>query len=165
MAEQFLTLFFGSNSGAFLTHYLQVTLNLLMPYLLILRLQVLLSKLGRHTLGKCCLNIKKLEDVDLLILTEIVRTGWNSMLKRYGEDGCSSKDGKHDPAFESSNSIKCKEIANEDSPSLSQSSNKRSSKGEFENESRTKKFKVDKGKNVNVDIKPTFRDPANFRST
>ena len=39
----------------------------------------LLEKLGKHTTGKSCLYIKKLEDVDLEILKELVRQSYAHM--------------------------------------------------------------------------------------
>ena len=37
------------------------------------RQRALLKKLGKHTTGKCCLHIKRLSDVDLQVLEELVR--------------------------------------------------------------------------------------------
>ena len=39
----------------------------------------LLSKLGKHTLGKSCLYIKKLADVDLEVLKELVAKSVSAM--------------------------------------------------------------------------------------
>jgi hypothetical protein len=36
----------------------------------------LLSRLGKHSTGKSCLHIKKLEDVDLDVLKELVQKPW-----------------------------------------------------------------------------------------
>ena len=36
----------------------------------------LLQKLGKHRLGKWCLYINKLADVDLVVLEELIRTGY-----------------------------------------------------------------------------------------
>lgn len=36
----------------------------------------LLAKLGKHRVGKGCLYINKLEDVDLAVLRELIRRGW-----------------------------------------------------------------------------------------
>lgn len=43
----------------------------------------LLSKLGKHKLGKSCLYINRLEDVDLEILNELIKTGYKAMKRRY----------------------------------------------------------------------------------
>lgn len=45
--------------------------------------QARLKKLGKHKLGKSCLYIKKLEDVDQDILTEIIEDSVNTMINRY----------------------------------------------------------------------------------
>ncbi len=37
------------------------------------RYQTLLKKLGRHSTGKCCLYIKRLSDVDIEVLTELIQ--------------------------------------------------------------------------------------------
>ena len=42
-----------------------------------------LSRLGRHRLGKCCLYINKLADVDLAVLEEIVGDGVARMRATY----------------------------------------------------------------------------------
>lgn len=36
----------------------------------------LLEKLGKHRVGKGCLYVNKLEDVDLGVLRELIRRGW-----------------------------------------------------------------------------------------
>ena len=38
----------------------------------------LLERLGPHTTGKGCLYVKRLEDVDLEVLTELVRRAWEA---------------------------------------------------------------------------------------
>lgn len=38
--------------------------------------QDLLDKLGKHRLGKGCLYINKLEDVDIGVLRQLIRRGW-----------------------------------------------------------------------------------------
>ncbi len=43
----------------------------------------LLNKLGKHTLGKSCLYIKNLDDVDLEVLHKIISTAWTMMKQRY----------------------------------------------------------------------------------
>ena len=44
----------------------------------------LLGKLGKHTLGKGCLYIKKLGDVDTKVLTKIVTNSVRQMKQSYG---------------------------------------------------------------------------------
>ncbi len=48
--------------------------------------EALLKRLGRHTTGKSCLYIKKLEDVDLDVLRQLVRESFARMSK--GPHGC-----------------------------------------------------------------------------
>ncbi len=43
----------------------------------------LFALLGKHTTGKSCLYIKKLDDVDLVVLEKLVRLSWDSMNERY----------------------------------------------------------------------------------
>lgn len=43
----------------------------------------LLKKLGPHKLGKSCLYIKKLEDIDLNVLEQLVKAGLADLKKRY----------------------------------------------------------------------------------
>ena len=38
----------------------------------------LLARLGKHKIGKCCLYINKLADVDLAVLEEIVRRSYEA---------------------------------------------------------------------------------------
>jgi hypothetical protein len=45
----------------------------------------LLAGLGKFKHGKSCLNIKKLDDVDLGVLREIVVRSWDFMQEKYGE--------------------------------------------------------------------------------
>lgn len=42
-----------------------------------------LSRLGKHKMGKACLNIKRLSDVDTDVLREIVADGFAVMKERY----------------------------------------------------------------------------------
>ncbi len=44
----------------------------------------LLERLGKYKTGKSCLYIKKLEDIDLEILQEIIKADWEYMNERYG---------------------------------------------------------------------------------
>lgn len=43
----------------------------------------LFAKLGKHTTGKSCLYIKRLADVDLAVLEELVSLNWRIMNARY----------------------------------------------------------------------------------
>jgi hypothetical protein len=43
----------------------------------------LLAKLGKHTLGKACLNIKKLTDVDQTVLKQLAVKGAAAVRARY----------------------------------------------------------------------------------
>lgn len=43
--------------------------------------ETLLNKLGKHSLGKSCLYIKKIEDVDLDVLKELVKQSMQHMAK------------------------------------------------------------------------------------
>lgn len=43
-----------------------------------------LAKLGKHKIGKGCIYIKKLADVDLLVLEELVADAYARMKKAYG---------------------------------------------------------------------------------
>ena len=45
----------------------------------------LVPKLGKHTTGKGCLYIKKLADVDLAVLVELVALSWERMNATYPE--------------------------------------------------------------------------------
>jgi hypothetical protein len=47
----------------------------------------LLKKLGKHTMGKGCLYIKKLDDVDREVLTTLVRNSVQEMRERLNELG------------------------------------------------------------------------------
>jgi len=42
-----------------------------------------LSRLGKHKIGKVCLYIKRLSDVDEVVLREIMQKGLDIMAKRY----------------------------------------------------------------------------------
>ena len=44
----------------------------------------LLENLGKYNAWKSCLNIKKLEDIDMKVLEEIVKKGLEVMEERYG---------------------------------------------------------------------------------
>ncbi len=44
----------------------------------------LLAKLGRHKMGKSCLYIRKLEDVDLKVLKQLVTESVDAIKRRYG---------------------------------------------------------------------------------
>lgn len=43
----------------------------------------LLKKLGKYKNGKSCLSIKRLEDVDLQVLEQMIRNGYEYMVKKY----------------------------------------------------------------------------------
>ena len=43
----------------------------------------LLGKLGKHTTGKGCLYIKKLSDVDLVVLEQLIAMSWERMNDQY----------------------------------------------------------------------------------
>lgn len=45
--------------------------------------QKLLSKLGKHRTSVSCLYINKLADVDLAVLEDVVRFGWDEMARMY----------------------------------------------------------------------------------
>lgn len=47
------------------------------------RADELFAKLGKHTTGKSCLYIKKLADVDLAVLEELVALSWRIMNEKY----------------------------------------------------------------------------------
>jgi len=48
------------------------------------RYEALINKLGKHKTGKSCLYIKKLEDIDLDVLEELVKESYNLMTEKYG---------------------------------------------------------------------------------
>jgi hypothetical protein len=43
----------------------------------------LFARLGKHTTGKSCLYIRKLDDVDLAVLERLVQMSWDVMNQRY----------------------------------------------------------------------------------
>ena len=43
----------------------------------------LLEKLGKHRIGKSCLYVNKLSDLDMGVLEEIARRAWREMEKNY----------------------------------------------------------------------------------
>jgi hypothetical protein len=43
----------------------------------------ILARLGPHKTGKSCLYLKRLADVDLAVLEELVRAGYTDMNERY----------------------------------------------------------------------------------
>lgn len=47
------------------------------------RYDALMAKLGKYSTGKSCLYIKRLSDVDLKVLEELIRASWKEMAKRY----------------------------------------------------------------------------------
>ena len=44
-----------------------------------------LARLGKHSLGKSCLYVNKLADIDLAVLEEIVAADWQTMLRLFPE--------------------------------------------------------------------------------
>ncbi|MEX0288966.1 MAG: DUF1801 domain-containing protein [Flavobacteriaceae bacterium] len=47
------------------------------------RYEDLMKKLGKHSTGKSCLYIKRLLDVDMEVLTEIIRSSYEHYNKKY----------------------------------------------------------------------------------
>lgn len=47
-----------------------------------------LARLGKHKMGKACLYINKLADVDMTVLEEIVSDGYQKMVEKYGPSPC-----------------------------------------------------------------------------
>jgi hypothetical protein len=45
-----------------------------------------LARLGKHKLGKSCLYIKRLSDVDAQVLAEIIRAGLSNLANRWPVD-------------------------------------------------------------------------------
>jgi hypothetical protein len=46
--------------------------------------EALLAKLGRHKMGKCCLYIRRLEDVDQDVLAQLISESVADVKRRYG---------------------------------------------------------------------------------
>lgn len=42
-----------------------------------------LARLGRHSMGKACLYVPRLDAVDEDVLREIIRTSWTASLERF----------------------------------------------------------------------------------
>ncbi|MFL0671834.1 MAG: DUF1801 domain-containing protein [Erythrobacter sp.] len=42
-----------------------------------------LTRLGKHSLGKSCLYVNKLADIDLAVLEEIIAADWDTMLRMF----------------------------------------------------------------------------------
>ena len=51
----------------------------------------LLGRLGRHTTGKGCVYVKRLADVDLAVLEELIATSYADNRRRYLDDAPSSR--------------------------------------------------------------------------
>ncbi|MFN8455534.1 MAG: DUF1801 domain-containing protein [Anaerolineae bacterium] len=51
------------------------------------RYEALLPKLGKYTTGKACLYIKRLDDIDLPVLQELIRQSVNYMIQAYPPEG------------------------------------------------------------------------------
>jgi len=45
----------------------------------------ILARLGKHQTGKSCLYIKRLSDIEVDVLEELVQAGWDDMARRYPE--------------------------------------------------------------------------------
>jgi len=45
--------------------------------------EALMKELGKHTTGKSCLYIKRLEDVDMKVLKELVASSFKYMKEKY----------------------------------------------------------------------------------
>jgi len=43
----------------------------------------IMGRLGKYTTSKSCLYIKKLADVDMAVLEELIRASWEDMVERY----------------------------------------------------------------------------------
>lgn len=43
----------------------------------------LLAQLGKHRVGKCCLYIRRLDQVDMAVLEQLAMLSWQTMAKRY----------------------------------------------------------------------------------
>ena len=54
------------------------------------REQAQLARLGKHKVGKCCLYIKKLADVDEAVLEELTADSLAYMNRKFPEDACSA---------------------------------------------------------------------------
>ncbi len=48
------------------------------------RYEALMNELGKHKTGKSCLYIKKLADIHLEVLEELVKESYHLMTKKYG---------------------------------------------------------------------------------
>lgn len=48
------------------------------------RYESLMSNLGKHTTGKSCLYIKKLDDIDIQVLEELIMASYAHMTTKYG---------------------------------------------------------------------------------
>lgn len=48
------------------------------------RFEKLLSQLGKYKTGKSCLYIKKIEDVDIEVLKQLIQASWDYMTNKYG---------------------------------------------------------------------------------
>lgn len=48
------------------------------------RYDSLMKKLGKYKTGKSCLYVKRLEDIDLEVLEQLIRESYDYMTKKYG---------------------------------------------------------------------------------
>lgn len=44
-----------------------------------------LARLGKHTMGKGCLYVNKLTDIDMAVLEELIASGWHTMQREFPE--------------------------------------------------------------------------------
>ncbi len=47
------------------------------------RRDALLHKLGKHKMGKSCLYITRLKNIDIEVLEQLIRDSWHAMAKKY----------------------------------------------------------------------------------
>lgn len=47
----------------------------------------LLSKLGKHKMGKSCLYVRRLSEIDIKILKKLIASSYKEMKARYGDEG------------------------------------------------------------------------------
>ncbi len=67
----------GREGDAFLTGFSPRSASLVVYLDDFPRREELLGRLGKHKLGKCCLYINKLDDVDEEVLEQVVAGSWN----------------------------------------------------------------------------------------
>src|SRR5688572_14498339 len=57
--------------------------------------KALLAKLGKHRMGKACLYVKSLEDIDVRVLEKLVRMSVAALKRRYPPQRTSGTNRKH----------------------------------------------------------------------